>query len=761
MYLSSQLDLKWKQQHDELVKTANLLFGTLEQSYVWCYCGRLLSQAGCKESSCCSGAADQCETVQQVGSGRCHFIEMCKLVDFLLQMLSTDSNAQTHTERLPNLLLLTSDLLLESCCSAPLSLLSAGLDLCLSLLKKLQPPHEAEDCAKTEPPPPPPGSGNGDSLTAAADSTLVASYAVSASQHQKNLLQQSMESVRSFLGKLLNPGVLINDRPVLLRKAAQMLSFNKSARPTASLDDLMEQCLVESSVALIYPPPPPEHDPESHQELKLASRERLRDLEPVLRKCCALLKELSSFPTYCAGPAGAVAAPGQQDGAASCWSRLPEWLQLLCLTCCCRLPAMPHQLDLTLTSSLLDFTALTCSMMPMGFWKKRTNPPTCGDAVGDVFRVVLLPVISAADLLTMLNGSRIFQVLAERLWAGVGVAEERLLCAELLHQLHTLAPPLLEDVAEQVILRDLNDELLLAIGEPTGAEAGAGVERFAALWHLGRDLEPSRCSSLRLRTFDRSMSLLLDWLSPERSYRAQRGVAEGWLVQALLRNDVGRILDPLLLKLLQPHSARVSIRHVTVEPEQQEQQAHLLDQQKDCEDDIYAISSVNGHVIYHVTHDSKRHKVRRSSSSSMPVLQLSSRSVLALASTGKSTECFVARHLPFPWQQQPEALGGQSCGIFVNPFPEEARHSNNNNNLLTEAADDLKQSSAVVNAILDEILETVVSKAVAAAAVTRSRKAAQAAADRTVHPLHNHLLLYCQVNVFSSLHTRLNLTKFD
>jgi hypothetical protein len=39
---------------------------------------------------------------------------------------------------------------------------------------------------------------------------------------------------------------------------------------------------------------------------------------------------------------------------------------------------------------------------------------------------------------------------------------------------------------------------------------------------------------------------------------------QGWLLQALLRGDTARILEPLLLILLAPGTARVSVLHATV-----------------------------------------------------------------------------------------------------------------------------------------------------------------------------------------------------
>ena len=64
----------------------------------------------------------------------------------------------------------------------------------------------------------------------------------------------------------------------------------------------------------------------------------------------------------------------------------------------------------------------------------------------------------------------------------------------------------------------------------------------------------------------------------------------------MLRNDLSRILDSLLLKLLKPNSVRVTILHVTFQSTRQENEK----KQADSED---YISSVSGHVIYHVMDD--------------------------------------------------------------------------------------------------------------------------------------------------------------
>ncbi len=98
LYLSNRVSEKedWsKSQHEELVKTANLLFGTLEECYVWSYTGRLL-QKSTNEVASLAAVTTANKEVQPVGTGPPHFLEMCSLTVFLLETLSVDSSSDTQ-----------------------------------------------------------------------------------------------------------------------------------------------------------------------------------------------------------------------------------------------------------------------------------------------------------------------------------------------------------------------------------------------------------------------------------------------------------------------------------------------------------------------------------------------------------------------------------------------------------------------------------------------------------------------------------------
>ena len=454
LYFSSHK--KQKAQHDELIKTANLLFGTLEESYVWSFTGRQLQKS-------CLIDADGSTDVQQVGKGGAHFLEMCNLTTFLLDMLSVDSSSDTQVEHLPSLLVQTADLLHASYGSLSIECIGAGIELCRSLLKKILPAHEAEEWAgsvaeeATE-------LSSGDFHSPPSSPALVSS-----SQHQKQLLELAVVGVQQLLAKLLNPGVFRLERAQLLVQAERSLAL-PPVRVEPTLDRILDDCIINGK-ELETPPeaPPPIEDV---AELETASTEELSQLLPIVKQCCHLLKDLSSFPTYCA----VAMAFHQVISANQDWKTLADWLQLLCLTCC-RLPDLKFYL--TASSALLDLTTLTSSVMPMATQEQRGE--------GDIFTVVLLPVLTPTQLLTLTNKSRVYQLLAERLWQGIGpnLMELRQQCVQQLHQLHSIS-----NVAEDVVLLSLNQQM------KREENCLSAVEKFTILWHLGRDLEPCRYSQL-------------------------------------------------------------------------------------------------------------------------------------------------------------------------------------------------------------------------------------------------------------------------
>ena len=89
-----------------------------------------------------------------------------------------------------------------------------------------------------------------------------------------------------------------------------------------------------------------------------------------------------------------------------------------------------------------------------------------------------------------------------------------------------------------------------------------------------------------------------------------RSVTQTWLVHAINRGDIARILEPILLVLLHPATARVSVQFLQTRTQQEREKKELAakaDEEQDAaENRIYSISSINGEVKYYVVKDGKR-----------------------------------------------------------------------------------------------------------------------------------------------------------
>ena len=85
-----------------------------------------------------------------------------------------------------------------------------------------------------------------------------------------------------------------------------------------------------------------------------------------------------------------------------------------------------------------------------------------------------------------------------------------------------------------------------------------------------------------------------------------RLLAETFLTHSLLRDDIVRILNPILLKLLSPSTVRISIQNINIQDTDFQINLEQPDSQKIDDAQarkVYAVSNVNGNVMYHVTDD--------------------------------------------------------------------------------------------------------------------------------------------------------------
>lgn len=121
----------------EVVKSANLLFSTLEPSYIWIHCGHLFEKA-CNTRAKTQVAIEDV-TVRLVGSGMPNLVEVCMLTEFLLETVSLDAFIDTPSEHLPGLFYeIINKLLYHSNILSPMEI-SKSLKLCAKILSKVQP----------------------------------------------------------------------------------------------------------------------------------------------------------------------------------------------------------------------------------------------------------------------------------------------------------------------------------------------------------------------------------------------------------------------------------------------------------------------------------------------------------------------------------------------------------------------------------------------------------------------------------------------
>lgn len=81
----------------ELIKTANLLFGTLDPAFIWEVCGDQFAKAAGQEYR----INETDEDVNSVGCCEATVVEVCAVTDFLLDIVSIETYVETQSEHMP------------------------------------------------------------------------------------------------------------------------------------------------------------------------------------------------------------------------------------------------------------------------------------------------------------------------------------------------------------------------------------------------------------------------------------------------------------------------------------------------------------------------------------------------------------------------------------------------------------------------------------------------------------------------------------
>jgi hypothetical protein len=115
------------------------------------------------------------------------------------------------------------------------------------------------------------------------------------------------------------------------------------------------------------------------------------------------------------------------------------------------------------------------------------------------------------------------------------------------------------------------------------------------------------------RTFERALLILIDMLAEENATsKTMSKLIQDWLLTCIFDyNDLPRIVDIMLVSLLHPGTARVSVQHFLNKVMSASSMSNKTDAEKsnenaenqkelDYESKVYAISNEGGNVKYHV-----------------------------------------------------------------------------------------------------------------------------------------------------------------
>ncbi|XP_023718221.1 protein dopey-1 homolog isoform X2 [Cryptotermes secundus] len=514
---------------------------------------------------------------------------------------------------------------------------------------------------------------------------------------QQSVLEECLRQYEKFYVKFVGGQHVINGRKVceLFQELLVVLPCETDKIRAEKLECLLYRCLKtskeeagsfsdDSSVSSCRCTSLKSKSYESWVHLKSVSVcHQSEQWEEPVKVASSLLVELSTFPTYCLPGGSSLITDEHME-----LNSFPEWLRVL-VVCACWLSSVPA-LQLVAISTLLDLISLL-----------RSQCESTGVAENEhqgVVAVVMVPLLKPWHVQYLEHHTNVVPVLAHSLWHHLGQlsSEHKVFCVELLHQLHNVLPG--SDAVENVIGESLTQENVELRVD--------AFQRFALMWHVGREVETKAGINRNLRTFDKSLLKMLDNLLLVESCPLKL-LAQSWLLHSFLCGDISRLLDPLLLMLLDPVTARMSVLHVSIE----HSNTVLTCAMKDVENGdnldensatakIYAVSSVDGNVIYHVSDSTdqrsiKNQKIDRRNMTDNPVRAKRIFAVTTLVGGGKRKNHYITEKNSYIKEHEnafplnkPQL---QNISVFVNPFSSAVTNSNTSNDSVAE--DDLAAMS--------------------------------------------------------------------
>ena len=434
--------------NQELVKSANLLFGTLESSYIWEFSGRAFEKASCQRFRISDTEGN---AVNFVGSQDTTVIEMCELVDFLLDIVSIETYVETASEHLPNLFKSIISVITEKVADLSAFEVTHALKLSKKILTKVQPAWNAWDIetnqgkSQTQP-----------SLELGKEATESLSPPSRTSDDSQDHIEElGVDIAKSFEKVPRAHELLMKDCieayedffVTFLVTRAFHASFGPNAwlakmvkRPHDTLEErtrYLEHLLRGSSEhSDIDSAMTSEEDQVLVDNLKRSSVTLLQGVHKftsALTLSCQILVELSSIPTM-GSTSSATSSVGDDFSILSYGcspQELPSWLKFLVISACL-IDGKDHpDFQLESINTLLEIVSLLDSNL-----KIRPNEHEAN------FIIVMMPLITESHYKCILKQTVIAQVVTAKLWDALGYMKAiyHLKCVGLLHHLHNIVP---------------------------------------------------------------------------------------------------------------------------------------------------------------------------------------------------------------------------------------------------------------------------------------------------------------------------------
>ncbi|XP_036896509.1 protein dopey-2 isoform X1 [Sturnira hondurensis] len=599
--------IKENRNASEVVKTVNLLITSLSSDFLWDYMTRCFE--GCFRDL--HRAAKQSPTAGKSVGPPPTVSELCTLLVFLLDVIPLELSPEAQTQYLPQLLACLVQPLAEDAGALSLGELTHALKTCFKVLSKVQMPPSFLDAESTsgdgspvkgdsneiildtkavipgdEDPPLPTLKSEDSGIGLSASSPELAEHLrVPGVSPEKDdvwkmggSMQRTFFSIQELIanfahknifgaqltasGEASKAGELAGQRdeggprgpepshhgrknsweakPINMPQFKQLLSdwFTVRGSPFKT-----------KSVELPSPLP---SSPDRTQEGYWAMDQVVMDLGTSREGCreafaaaCHLLLDCATFPVYLSMEETEQLCdtlfqpPGASD------ATFPAWLKsLMTISCCGADCELQHMAIYTLLEVINHSQSLALVIKDK---MKRSKSSGYHPFFGKLQMVTVPPIVPGV-LKVIAEKTDFYQRVARVLWSQLNeeTREHHVPCVDLFYRLHCLAPT--ASVCEDIICHALLDP-----DKGTRLEA---LFRFSVLWHLTREIQGSRVASHN-RSFDRSLFVVLDSLTC--SDGAIGAAAQGWLVRALSLGDVARILEPVLLLLLQPRTQRTSI----------------------------------------------------------------------------------------------------------------------------------------------------------------------------------------------------------